>query len=80
MQMAMLATLDAKDEELVQTLERESGAWVLAYAPAASEGPPPAFAARLKPAQLDQPAIERLKEAEQRTGSLMIAYEPVSEA
>lgn len=76
--MAALATLDRSAEELVQSLEQETGAWLLAYSPSAPAAEPPAFASRLKPARLDERTLTRLRDVEQRTRTLIVAYEPVA--
>jgi len=76
--MAALATLDPAAEELVQSLERESGAWLLAYSPATPADQPPGFASRLTPARLDERTLARLRDVEQRTRTLIVAYTPVA--
>jgi hypothetical protein len=76
--MARLATLDPAGEALLQSLERDSGAWLLAYAPAAPAEEPPAFARRLTPAALDEHTLARLQHVERRTQSVIVAYRPVA--
>ena len=75
--MATLSKLDPAGEALVQSLERESGVWAVAYAPQGVEAEPPGYAARLKPAQLDDEQVRKVQEAERRTGSVIVAYEPI---
>ncbi|MBI3971683.1 MAG: hypothetical protein HY332_10385 [Chloroflexi bacterium] len=78
--MATLATLDRTSEELVQSLERDAGVWALAYTPdATAETTPPPYVAGLRPAQLDVATVDRLEDIERRTGSCIVAYEPVPE-
>ena len=76
--MALLATLDQAGEALVQSLERDSGAWLLAYAPVTPAEEPTAFAGRLTPAKLDDTTLAHLRDVEQRTHSVIVAYAPVA--
>ena len=80
--MARVATLDPAQEAQLRDLERETGAWLVAFAPLARGGQdaPPAFARRLKPAQLDQTAVSRLRDLERRAGLCVVAYAPLAEA
>lgn len=75
--MTTLATLDPTKEELLQQVERESGAWLLAYDPSAAQaGAPPSYAEGLTPARLDAQQVERLRTLEQQTGTVIVAYQP----
>ena len=78
--MATLATLDPAKLAALEAFERQSGAWLLAYTPAASSAAPPAFTTQLRPASLPKRAVQRLQSLEQATGALIIAYQPVPPA
>lgn len=74
--MAAIAALDPAAERELEELERDTGAWLVAYAPTAASEPPPGYAGRLRPAHLDQQTLDKLRRLEQRTGSVIVAYEP----
>ena len=80
--MAELATLDAKHEALLRDLERETGAWLVAYTPPdhGERATAPRFAGRLSPAPLDKPSVLRLQELERQAGCCVVAYEPIADA
>lgn len=77
--MAELATLDADTEAALREVERETGAWLVAYAPSPAGGleDTPGFVERLEPAQMDEHALVQLRDLERRTGCRIVAYTPV---
>ncbi|HET7768499.1 MAG TPA: hypothetical protein VFN74_06955 [Chloroflexota bacterium] len=80
--MAELATLDTKHEAQLRELERETGAWMVAFAPpdAGQRATAPGFAGRLTPAPLDGTALQRLQALERQAGCCVVAYRPIADA
>jgi hypothetical protein len=77
--MAELAILNPTDEDRLRQIERETGAWLIAYAPSPSpDESAPGFTQRLTPASLAEEALRRVQDLEQRTGYRVVAYAPIA--
>jgi hypothetical protein len=75
---AELATLDRGREAQLRALERETGAWLVAFVPPwrGAQEAAPGFASRLTPAPLDEESVRRLQDLERRAGLRVVAYTP----
>ncbi|HEV2123116.1 MAG TPA: hypothetical protein VGW38_10125 [Chloroflexota bacterium] len=75
--MATVAQLDPTAQDALQHVERDTGTWMVAYAPSPDgEQHAPKFAERVHPAPLGEEKVEQVQALERRIGCLVVAYEP----
>lgn len=75
--MATVAQLDPTAQDALQHVERDTGTWMVAYAPSpGSQQDAPKFVERVHLAPLDAKKVAQVRELERRIGCLVVAYEP----